>query len=308
MIIKYIKRILFFICLLLAFNFFKLNYIDNKKNDVLPVVDTIKNIKTTKQINIGYRESSMPHSYVLNNEPVGYTIDICNKVVGALIKELDILDLKINYIPVTPANRIKLIQDGVIDMECGNTTNTQERKQFVNFTINTYASNARMVSKKEFNIKNIMDLNGKNVAITRETTSDRYLKEGEDYFKIKANIIYNDDNTASFNKLANNEVFAFITDDVVLAGLIADSSDPKLYEITGPNLSLDLFSIMVNKSTPDLKAIADKEILAMMKSGEMEKLYNKWFLSDIKLPNEKIINLKWSMTPEMKNVINNPSD
>ena len=257
---------------------------------------------------VGHRESSIPHSYLVDGKPVGYSMDVCAVIVDTLKKDLNLPNLKVEYKAVTSSTRIPEIQAGNIDMECGTTTNSVKRQEQAAFSINHYVTEVRMVVKKGSNIKSIADLNGKAVVTTQGTTSDKYIKQGEQAAKVNVTNVFGKDHADSFAQVEAGSAVAFFMDDNILAGLIANSKNPADFEIVGPVLSAEPYGIMLNKGDPEMKKIADKAVLAMIKSGDMEKAYKKWFQSEIPLTGGKKTNLNWPMNEGMKKALAEPSD
>ena len=268
-------------------------------------IDTIKKIKDTGKVIVGHRESSIPHSYLVDGKPVGYSMDVCAAIVDELKKELNLPNLTVEYKSVTSATRIPEIQAGNIDMECGTTTNSKKRQEQVAFSINHYATEVRMVVKKGSNIKGIADLDGKAVVTTTGTTSDKYIKQGEQSAKVNVTNIFGKDHADSFAQVESGAAAAFFMDDNILAGLIATSKNPNDFEIVGPVLSTEPYGIMLNKGDAAMKKIADTAVLEMIKSGAMEKAYVKWFQSPIP---PKGVNMNWKMNDTMKKILSAPSD
>ena len=274
----------------------------------VPVINTIQKIKDTGKVVVGHRESSIPHSYLVDGKPVGYSMDVCAVIVDTLKKDLNLPNLKVEYKAVTSSTRIPEIQAGNIDMECGTTTNSVKRQEQAAFSINHYVTEVRMVVKKGSNIKSIADLNGKAVVTTQGTTSDKYIKQGEQAAKVNVTNVFGKDHADSFAQVEAGSAVAFFMDDNILAGLIANSKNPADFEIVGPVLSAEPYGIMLNKGDPEMKKIADKAVLAMIKSGDMEKAYKKWFQSEIPLTGGKKTNLNWPMNEGMKKALAEPSD
>ena len=268
-------------------------------------IDTIKKIKDTGKVIVGHRESSIPHSYLVDGKPVGYSMDVCAAIVDELKKELNLPNLAVEYKAVTSQTRIPEIQAGNIDMECGTTTNSKKRQEQVAFSINHYATEVRMVVKKGSNIKGIADLDGKAVVTTTGTTSDKYIKQGEQSAKVNVTNIFGKDHADSFAQVESGAAAAFFMDDNILAGLIATSKNPNDFEIVGPVLSTEPYGIMLNKGDAAMKKIADTAVLEMIKSGAMEKAYVKWFQSPIP---PKGVNMNWKMNDTMKKILSAPSD
>lgn len=244
-------------------------------------VDTLAKIKSSGKIIIGHRESSDPISYVVGGKPVGYAVDVCNNVANDIKKQLNLPNLKVEYKAVTSSTRIPELLAGNIDMECGTTTNSKQRQQQVSFSTNYYATEVRMVVKASSGIKSLGDLNGKAVVTTTGTTSDKYIKMNEKGQAINVQNVYGKDHADSFAMVASGRAAAFVMDDNILAGLVAKSSNPASFAIVGPVLSSEPYGIMLAKDDAGIKAIADRVVTSMWKSGQMDTLYKKWFQSPI---------------------------
>ena len=267
---------------------------------------TLKKIKETGAITIGHRESSIPFSYLDDKQqPIGYAMDLCMKVVDAVKADLKLPNLKVNLQPVTSANRIPLMQNGTIDMECGSTTNSVERQKQVAFGPTYFVINVTAAVKKASGIKSLADLNGKAISTTSGTTSVPLLKAYEKTKHIDIKEIYGKDHAESFLLLAQDRTVAFVMDDILLAGQIANSGSPSDYTIIGESLRQEPYSMMLRKDDAPFKALIDKSVVAVMKSGEIEKIYAKWFQSPIA---PKGVNLNFQMTPALKEAFANPND
>lgn len=267
--------------------------------------DTLAKIKKSGKVVIGYRESSDPISYIVGGKPMGYAVDICNNFANELKKTLKLPALKVEYKAVTSSTRIPEMLAGNIDMECGTTTNSIQRQQQVSFSTNYYATEVRMAVKATAPIKTIADLNGKAVVTTQGTTSDKYIKMGEKGEKINVNNVYGKDHSDSFAMVASGRAAAFVMDDNILAGLIAKSSNPKDFKIVGPVLSSEPYGIMLPKDDAAYKAVADRVVTGLWKSGQMAVLYKKWFQSPIAPKN---INLNMPMSASYNKLKASPND
>ena len=270
------------------------------------MADTLQKIKDTGTITIGHRESSIPFSYLDGNQkPVGYSMDLCNKIVDAVKKELKMPALVTKLTPVTSQTRIPLMTNGTIDLECGSTTNSLERQKQVAFGVTTFVSPVRMVVKADSGIKTLDDLNGKAVATTTGTTSDRYIKQNEKGHNIDVKNVYGKDHAESFLMVETGRASAFVMDEVLLAGFVANAKNPKDFAIVGPALSTEPYGIMLRKDDPQFKALVDKTLSSLMKSGEINKIYAKWFTSPIPPKN---VNLNLPMNAQLQEAIKNPND
>lgn len=267
---------------------------------------TLKKVKETGAITIGHRESSIPFSYLDDKQqPVGYAMDLCAKIVDAVKAELKLPNLKVNYQPVTSANRIPLMQNGTIDLECGSTTNSNERQKQVAFGPTYFVINVTGAVKKASGIKSLADLNGKTISTTSGTTSVPLLKQYEKTKAVDVKEIYGKDHAESFLLLAQDRSAAFIMDDILLAGQIANSQAPGDYMIIQESLRQEPYSMMLRKDDPQFKALVDKAIGQVMKSGEINQIYAKWFTQPIPPKN---VNMNFPATPAIKEAFANPND
>jgi glutamate/aspartate transport system substrate-binding protein len=271
-----------------------------------PLTGTLKKIKDTGSITIGHRESSIPFSYLDDKQqPVGYAMDLCMKIVDAVKTELKMPNLKVNLQPVTSANRIPLMQNGTIDLECGSTTNSVSRQQQVAFGPTYFVINVTAAVKKNSGIRSLANLNGKTISTTSGTTSVPLLKKYEKTANVSIKEIYGKDHAESFLLLAQDRSSAFIMDDILLAGQIANSSNPGDFTILKESLRQEPYSMMLRKDDPPFKALVDKAIGGVMKSGEIDKIYAKWFNNPIP---PKGINMNFPQTSQIKEAFKNPND
>ena len=267
---------------------------------------TLKKIKDTGTITVGHRESSIPFSYLDDKQqPVGYAMDLCMKIVDAVKAELKMPNLKVALQPVTSSNRIPLLQNGTIDLECGSTTNSVQRQQQVSFGPTYFVINVTAAVKKSSPVKSIADLNGKTVSTTSGTTSVPLIKSYEKAKNVDVKEIYGKDHAESFLLMAEDRAAAFVMDDILLAGQIANARNPGDFRILPESLRQEPYSMMLRKDDPQFKALVDKTIGAVMKSGEIEKIYAKWFTSAIP---PKGVNLNFQMTPAIREAFKNPND
>jgi len=267
---------------------------------------TLKKIKDSGTITLGIRESSIPFSYLDDSQkPIGYSIDLCNKVVDSVKKKLKMPNLKVQMNPVTSQTRIPLITNRTIDMECGSTTNSVERQKQVAFSVAHFVTSVRMAVKANSGIKSLSDLNGKPVVTTSGTTSDRYIKQNEQGKKIDVKNLYGKDHAESFLMLESGRAVAFVMDDVLLAGLIARSKTPKAFAVVGPALSVEPYGIMMRKDDPQFKKVVDDTLIGLMKSGEIDKIYSKWFTAATP---PKGINMNLPISPKLRDAFKSPTD
>jgi glutamate/aspartate transport system substrate-binding protein len=267
---------------------------------------TLKKIKETGEITIGYRESSIPFSYLDDKQqPIGYAMDLCMKIVDAVKADLKMPNLKVNLQAVTSSNRIPLLQNGTIDLECGSTTNSVARQQQVAFGPTYFVINVTAAVKKSSGIKTLADLNGKTISTTSGTTAVPLLKQYEKTKSADVKEIYGKDHAESFLLLSQDRTSAFVMDDILLAGQIANSSNPGDYIIISESLRQEPYSMMLRKDDPQFKALVDKSITAVMKSGDIDKIYAKWFTSPIP---PKGTNINFAQTAAIKDAFKNPND
>ncbi|HXL12910.1 MAG TPA: amino acid ABC transporter substrate-binding protein [Bradyrhizobium sp.] len=268
---------------------------------------TLKNIKDTGAITIGYRDSSIPFSYLDDNQkPVGFAIDICYKVVEAVKKELKLDKLEVKLNPVTSSTRIPLLANGTIDLECGSTTNNADRQKQVAFTNTHFLTASRFVSKKASKIGSIDELKGKTVTSTSGTTNIRQLTEANAGRNLGINIIPAKDHAEAFLLVETDRAAAFVMDDVLLASFVAGSKEPDAYVISKDAFSKpEPYGIMVRRDDPAFKKVVDDATAALYQGGEGERLYNKWFMQ--KIP-PKGLNLNVPISAELKHEFTKPSD
>ncbi len=267
---------------------------------------TLKKIKETGTITVGHRESSIPFSYLDDKQqPIGYAMDLCMKVVDAVKAELKLPNLKVALQPVTSSNRIPLLQNGTIDMECGSTTNSTQRQQQVWFGPTYFVINVTAAVKKTSGINSLAELNGKSISTTSGTTSVPLLKAYEKTKSVDVKEIYGKEHAESFLLMADDRAVAFVMDDILLAGQIANSKSPADYKILPESLRQEPYGLMLRKDDTQFKALVDKTLGAVMKSGEIDKIYAKWFTSPIP---PKGINLNFPQTQPIRDAFKNPND
>ena len=268
--------------------------------------DTLAKIKSTGSVTMGVRESSGVLSYTLGDgKYTGYHVEICQRVLADIQKQLGLAKLDIKYQPVTSQNRIPLVQNGTVDIECGSTTNNQARQRDVAFAVTTFIEEVRIAVKANSGINSIKDLNGKNVATTTGTTSVQTLRKHERAGGVDFKEVYGKDHADSFLLLESGRADAFVMDGSLLAGLIARSKNPADFKIVGEVLSVEPIAIMFRKDDPAFKKAVDDSIVAMMKSGELAKIYDKWFMQPTPPSN---VRMNMPMSEALKAAIANPND
>ena len=251
--------------------------------------DTLKKIKDSGSVTMGVRESSGALSFTLGDgKYTGFHIEVCNKVLSDVQKQLGLAKLDVKYQPVTSQNRIPLLQNGTIDIECGSTTNNATRQKDVSFAVTTFVEEVRIAVKANSGITAIAQLNGKNVATTTGTTSVQLLRKHERATGVDFKELFGKDHADSFLLLESGRAEAFVMDGQILAGNIAKAKNPADFKIVGEVLSVEPIAIMVRKDDPAFKKAVDDTIIGMMKSGEIAKLYDKWFMQPIPPANTKV--------------------
>lgn len=244
--------------------------------------DTLKKIKDTGAVTMGVRESSGALSFTLGDgKYTGYHYEICQRVLSDIQKQLGLAKLEIKYQPVTSQSRIPLVQNGTVDLECGSTTNNQTRQKDVAFAVTTYVEEVRIAVKAAGGVSSIAQLNGKKVATTTGTTSVQHLRKHERATGVDFSEIFGKDHAESFLLLESGRADAFVMDSQILAGAISKAKNPAEFKIVGETLSVEPIAIMMRKDDPAFKKAVDDSIKAMMKSGEIGKLYDKWFMQPI---------------------------
>ena len=268
---------------------------------------TIKKIRDSGSITIGHRDASIPFSYYDDKQqPVGYAVDLCLRIVDVVRTELKLPKLDVKYQLVTSANRIPLMANGTIDLECGSTTNNLVRQKEVAFTMTHFLTANRIVSKKSANLKSVDDLKGKTMVSTSGTTNITQLTELNKSKNMGMNIIPANGHAEAFQMVETGRAVGFAMDDILLYSLVASSRNPSEYVISDFALSLpEPYGIMLRRDDPAFKKIVDNAMTQIYKSGEIAKIYDKWFLSPIP---PKGINLNVPMSPLFKNVMSRPTD
>jgi glutamate/aspartate transport system substrate-binding protein len=263
--------------------------------------DTLAKVKASGKIVMGVRESSSPLSYTLGEGKfTGYHVELCERIIKAVAPAA-----KVEYVPVTSQNRIPLVQNGTVDIECGSTTNNATRQKDVSFAVTTFVTEVRTAVKANSGITSIAQLNGKNLATTTGTTSVQTLRKNERASGIDFKEVFGKDHADSFLLLESGRADAFVMDDNILAGLIANAKTPADFKIVGEVLSVEPIAIMIRKDDAAFKKAVDDFIKAQMKSGDLDKLYAKWFMSPIPPKNS---NVGLPMGGTLKGLIGAPND
>ena len=268
---------------------------------------TLKKIQESGAITIGHRDASIPFSYYDDKQqPIGFAMDLCLRVVDAVKTELKLPKLDVKYQLVTSANRIPLMANGTIDLECGSTTNNVARQKEVSFTMTHFLTANRVVSKKSANLKSIDDLKGKTMVSTSGTTNIKQLTELNTAKSMGMNIIPANGHPEAFQMVETGRAVGFAMDDILLYSLVASSRNPSDYVISDFALSPpEPYGIMLRRDDPGFKKVVDSAMTRLYKSGEAAKLYDKWFLRPVPPKN---INLNVPLSGQMKNLFANPTD
>jgi len=267
---------------------------------------TLQKIKDTGTITLGHRESSIPFSYYDDKQQViGYAMDICYKVVDAIKAELKLKKIDIKLNAVTSATRIPLMANGTIDLECGSTTNNLERQKQVAFATTHFVTANRFVSRKSSKLKTVDDLKGKTVVSTSGTTNIKQATEVNAEKKLGMNIIAAKDHAESFLTVETGRAVAFFMDDILLYTLVANAKNPSEWVISADALSVEPYGIMMRRDDAPFKKVVNNAINGLYKSGEINKIYGKWFLKPVP---PKGINYNVPMSAVFKKVVAKPTD
>ena len=269
------------------------------QTDPAQLTGTLAKLRQTGNVSIGYRESSIPFSYLsVRGEPIGYSIDLCKLLVEAIGEELG-REILIQWVPVTSESRIPAVVSGKVDLECGSTTNNLERQKQVSFSPTMFVSGTKLLVKKGSPIRSFRDLVGKRVVVTAGTTNEKTLRELSAKFKIAIELSVAADHAASFAQLTAGQVDAFATDDVLLYGLLAQNKAQADYVVTGDFLSYDPYGVMFRKGDAAMARLVNNSFHALAEDGEIERRYKRWFLR--KLPSG--VSLDLPMSPQLETII-----
>lgn len=250
--------------------------------------DTLAKVKASGIVTMGVRDSSGALSYTLGDgKYTGYHVEICNRIIANLEKAAG-RKLEVKYQPVTSQNRIPLVQNGTVDIECGSTTNNATREKDVAFVDTTFVEEVRIAVKANSGITSISQLGGKNVATTTGTTSVQTLRKNKRATGVDFKEIFGKDHSDSFLLLESGRADAFVMDGSILAGNIATAKKPSDFKIVGEVLSVEPIAIMIRKDDPWFKRMADDTVKGMIKSGELAKVYDKWFMEPIPPKNTRV--------------------
>lgn len=239
---------------------------------------TLQRIQERGTVSIGHRETSIPFSYIgENNEAVGYSIDLCLKIVEAIEAELGVDKLEVRYVPVTGQTRIPLIANGTIDIECGSTTNNLTRQLQVEYLPTTFITGTKIASKVSSGITELEDMSGKIIGLASGTTNEKAIKAAIEAKGLDIRIVPVKDHSQGWLALETDRIDAYGSDDVLLYGLISKASDPSAYHVTGRYLSFDPYALMVQRNDSTFERLGRVTMAGLMRSGEMAEIYAKWF-------------------------------
>ena len=254
---------------------------------------TLKKIRDTKSVTLGYRESSIPFSYVNRaGEPLGYSIDLCNAVVDEISRELEGIEIAVKYQPVTSATRIPAIRNGEVDLECGSTTANFERKKEVAFSPIFFVAGTKLLVPRSSKIGSYRDLRDKTIVVTAGTTNEAAVRAISEKQHLGIKLLVGKDHSESFAMLKEGRADAFATDDVLLYGLVATTHSSDQFQVVGEYLSYDPYGLMYRKDDPDFSAIVDRTFTHLAESRQIVQLYNKWFQQ--RLPTGETLDLPMS--------------
>nr|WP_326535012.1 transporter substrate-binding domain-containing protein [Pseudorhodoferax sp.] len=269
-------------------------------------IDTLKRIADTGTINLGHRESSVPFSYYDNRrQVVGYSHELMLKALDTIKAELNLPALTLKLVPVTPQNRLALVQNGAVDIECGSTTHNRERARQVAFSVSIFRIGTRLMTARDSGIHDFPDLAGKRVVVTAATTSERLLRLFNEGIGRKFSIVVAKDHGESFALLEAGRVDAFMMDDALLYGERAKAHEPERWVVVGSPMSSEVYGCMMRSGDRELKRIVDAALTQLMQSGEAMRIYTKWFERPIP---PRGLNLNWPASPDLVELYRAPND
>ncbi|VTU32743.1 transporter substrate-binding domain-containing protein [Variovorax sp. RA8] len=267
--------------------------------------DTLAKIAASGKITLAYRESSVPFSYLDGGKPIGFSVELSNAVVEAVKKKLNKPNLEVAMMAVTSQNRIPLLSNGTVDLECGSTTNNSARAKDVSFAVNHFYTGTRLLVKKSSNIKDYADLAKKTITSTTGTTNALVMRKYNAEKNLDMDIVLAKDHADAFLLVESGRAVAFAMDDILLYGLMANAKNPAEFEVVGEALQVEPYACMLAKDDTAFKKLVDDTFIGLMKSGEFEKMYTKWFLQPIPPKN---VPLNLPMSPQLRDNIKSPTD
>lgn len=267
---------------------------------------TLEKIRKEGAITLGYRDAASPFSYLDDKQqPIGYSMDICLKIVEAVKAELKLPTLKVNLSPVGPSTRIPLIANGTIDLECGSTTNNAERQKQLAFTPTTFVASNRVLTKKAAGVEKLEDLKGKTLVSTSGSTNLKQVMELNSAKNLGINVVGVQDHPEAFLMVETGRAAAYATDDILLYNMVANARKPADYSVSPYALSVEFYGIMMRKNDPSFKKVVDSAVTGLMKSGEIRKIYARWFNSPIP---PRGINLNVPISSALEHAFSRPTD
>ncbi|MDP2450477.1 MAG: transporter substrate-binding domain-containing protein [Hydrogenophaga sp.] len=271
-----------------------------------PVLTTLQKISQTATINLGHRESSVPFSYYDDRrQVVGYSHDLMLAVTESIQKELKLPALAVKLVPVTSQNRIPLVQNGSVDLECGSTTHNRERARQVAFSVSIFQTSSRLLTHKDSGVAELADLKGRRVLVTAGTTSERQLMLHSETQGLRFDIESAKDHGQAFAQLQSGRAEAFMMDDAVLYGLRAKADRPDDWRVVGQPMAAEVYACMLRKDDPAFKAVVDRSLTQLMQSGAALKIFRRWFQSPIP---PKGLNLNWPAPDALLELYRTPND
>jgi len=258
------------------------------------LADTLQKITSSGRITLGYRESSVPFSYLAGpRQPIGFGVDIYTHLIPALKRATGRSDIEVNWQALTSQNRIPLIANGTVDLECGSTSNTATRAKTVAFAINYFYTGPKLLVKQASGVKDFDDLAGKTVAVTTGTTTMKLLRKMDLERSMNMQLLPGKDHADSFLLVDAGRAVAFAMDDILLYGQVLNAKQPAQWQVVGTPPQVEPYACMLRKDDPAFKRVVDSAIADLMRSGEFERIYAKWFLSPIP-PRGRSLNLPMS--------------
>ncbi len=270
------------------------------------VGDTLQKIKETGTMTFGYRESSVPFSYLdAQQKPVGISLDQCQAIAAKVKQQLNLPKLEIKQVAVNSSNRIPLVVNGTVDIECGGTANNATRQKEVAFSVATFVSQPMWLARADAGVKANGDLKGKTIVVTQGSNAVGFARKLNDEQKLGMTVIQAKDHGESMLTLDSGRAVAWLEDDILVAGEKANSRNPAAFALVPSGLDIIYYGLMFRKNDPTFKALVDGVLSGMMKSGEFDTMYRKWFESPIPPKN---MNLNFPMTDKLKARVKSPSD
>lgn len=271
-----------------------------------PGLSTLEKISRTATISLGHRESSVPFSYYDGKrQVVGYSHDLMLAVVERIRKELKLPALTVKLVPVTSQNRIPLVQNGSVDLECGSTTHNRERARQAGFSVSIFQTSSRLLTRRGSGVAELADLKGRRVAVTAGTTSERSLLLHSESTGVRFDIVTVKDHGDGFNRVQEGRAEAFLMDEAMLYGLRVKADRPDDWRVVGQPMAAEVYACMLHKDDPRFKALVDRSLTELMQSGEALKIYRRWFQSPIP---PKGLNLNWPAPEALLELYRSPND